>query len=392
MRRFETIVLGLGATGSAAVYQLARKGNAVLGIDQFAPPHDLGSTHGDTRITRLAIGEGALYTPLALRSHELWRELEQATGSSLLTTTGCLIISSRARTSRMHVDNFFPTTLAAAQRYGVAHEILDAEQIRRRFPHFRVADDEIGYLERDGGFLRPEDCVRMHLAVAQHFGATIHTHEKVTAFAAASDGVTVTTDRAQYRGDKLIIAAGPWLPGLLESRLAQHFNVYRQVMFWFDVDDAGESFLPASWPVFIWELQGRKYGIYGLPAVAGLGGGVKIATEQFERTVAADAAVQTVSDEEKRSMYEQCVAPYITHIRPRCIRAQSCLYTVTPDFAFVIDTHPESARVILASPCSGHGFKHSAAIGEALAEWVVDGTTRLDLSAFSLRRLLFEAA
>src|ERR1700752_4302810 len=122
MTRFETIVLGLGATGSAALCQLARRGNAVLGIDQFAPPHARGSTHGETRITRLAIGEGEQYTPLALRSHQLWRELEEETGESLLTANGCLIISSRAKTSRTHVENFFANTLAAATRYGIAHE------------------------------------------------------------------------------------------------------------------------------------------------------------------------------------------------------------------------------------------------------------------------------
>src|SRR5271165_2286192 len=160
MQRFETIVVGLGATGSAALCQLARKGKAVLGIDRFAPPHDHGSTHGDTRVTRLAIGEGEQYTPLALRSHELWRELEEETGSRLLTTNGCLIVSSRAKNSITHVEEFFATTLAAAHRYGIVHEVLNAEQIRRRFPQFKLADDEIGYLERDGGFLRPEACVR----------------------------------------------------------------------------------------------------------------------------------------------------------------------------------------------------------------------------------------
>lgn len=391
MQRFETIVLGLGATGSATVCQLARKGNAVLGIDQFAPPHVRGSTHGDTRITRLAIGEGEQYTPLAMRSHHLWRELEEETGSQLLTTNGCLIISSGATAAQMHVENFFANTLAAARRYGIAHEILNAGQIRSRFPHFKVSDDEMGYLERDGGFLCPEACVRAQLTVAERLGATIRTQEKATGFAAASGGVTVTTDRGRYGADRLVIAAGPWLPGLIDPRLARHFRVYRQVMFWFDVEGPVDSFLPARLPVFIWELRGREHGIYGLPAVAGPSGGVKIATEQFASTISADAAMLTVSDEEKRLMYEAYVAPYLSGISARCVKALPCLYTVTPDFAFVIDVHPDHGRVILASPCSGHGFKHSAAIGEALSELVVDGATCLDLSAFSLRRLLARA-
>jgi sarcosine oxidase len=388
MQRFETIVLGLGATGSAALWQLARKGNAVLGIDQFAPPHDHGSTHGETRVTRLAIGEGEQYTPLALRSHELWRELEEQTGSALLSTNGCLIISSRAKNSVTHVEDFFATTLAAARRYGIAHEILNAEQIRRRFPQFKVADDEIGYLEHDGGFLRPEACVLAQLTLARELGATIHTQEKVAGFEAAAGGVTVTTDQARYGADKLIVAAGPWLPGLVGARLAAHFKVYRQVMFWFDVEGPLDAFLPPRCPVFIWELQGRTQPIYGFPAVDGRRGGVKIATEQFDTSTTADAAMQAVSGEEKRVMHEHYVSPYVSGISSRCIKARSCLYTVTPDFAFVIDLHPDSERVILASPCSGHGFKHSPAVGQALAELVIDGASRLDLGAFSLRRFL----
>src|SRR5204862_5444929 len=145
--------------GSAALYHLAKKGVRALGLDRFSPPHPFGSTHGDTRVTRLAIGEGEQYTPLALRSHELWRELERETGKTLLTTNGGLIISSPARTSRTHVENFFENTLAAARKFGIAHEVLNADEVRRRFPLFKVADDEQGYHERDAGFVRPAACV-----------------------------------------------------------------------------------------------------------------------------------------------------------------------------------------------------------------------------------------
>jgi sarcosine oxidase len=386
MKHFETIVLGLGAMGSATVCQLARKGNAVVGIDQFAPPHAYGSTHGDTRITRLAIGEGEQYTPLALRSHQLWRELEVETGATLLTATGCLVISSRAKTSHTHVENFFATTLAAARRYDIAHEVLDAAQIRSRFPQFKVADDEVGYLERDAGFVRPEACLSAQLKVAERLGATLRTQETVAAFAASPGGVTVTTNRGTYAADELVIAAGPWLPELVQPWLARHFKIYRQLMFWFEVESPVAAFLPASCPVFIWELQGRKQGIYGFPAIDGPGGGMKIATEQYERVTSARALVHAVAEEERRAMYENYVAPYIAGISGRCLRALPCLYTVTPDFGFIVDRHPESDRVILASPCSGHGFKHSPAIGEAVAELVVDGAAHLDLSAFSLGR------
>ena len=386
MRRFETIVLGLGAMGSAALYQLAQKGNAVLGIDRHSPPHAFGSTHGDTRITRLAIGEGEQYTPLVLRSHELWRELEARTGENLLTIRGGLILSSSAKTSITHVENFFANTLAAARKYGIAHELLDARQIRRRFPQFKVADDEHGYLEPGAGFLRPEACVRAQLALAEMHGAEIHRGELVLGFDPSGGEVTVTTEQATYAADVLIVTAGPWLCGLVDHALARCFKVYRQVLFWFDLEDAASPFLAADCPVFIWELQARPQGIYGFPPLDGPHGGVKIATEQYGATTTPEAVDRVVTEEETRATYENYVAPYVAGVSARCVRTAVCLYTVTPDFGFVIDMHPESERVIIASPCSGHGFKHSAAIGEALAELAVEGASRHDIGAFSLAR------
>jgi sarcosine oxidase len=386
MKRYETIVLGLGATGSAAIHQLARRGNRVLGIDRHSPPHQLGSTHGDTRITRLAIGEGAQYTPLALRSHELWRDMERETGESLLTACGGLIISSSGKTSLTHVENFFGNTLAAAEKYGVPHEVLDAAQIRRRFPQFNVANDERGYFEADAGFLRPEACIRAQLALAEKHGAELHRDERVAAFEASGTQVTVTTESDRYAADRLIVAAGPWLPGLVDARLARYFKVHRQVMYWFAIQDAVAPSLPERWPVFIWELQRKSQGVYGFPAVDGPHGGVKVSTEAYAHGTTPMAVDRNVTDDETDSMYEDYVAPYISGLSRRCLRAATCLYTVTPDFGFVIDAHPDSERVIIASPCSGHGFKHAAAIGEALAQRVVDGASRIDLSAFRLSR------
>lgn len=156
MDTYDAVILGLGAMGSAAAYQLAKRKARVLGLDQFAPPHALGSSHGDTRITRLAIGEGTHYTPLALRSHEIWREIEGETGADLLTVTGGLIVSSAASTARVHVADFFANTVAAAQKHGIAHELLESGDIRRRFPQFHIRDGEIGYYEAQAGFLRPK--------------------------------------------------------------------------------------------------------------------------------------------------------------------------------------------------------------------------------------------
>ena len=390
MKRFPTIVLGLGAMGSAAIYHLARKGQRVLGIDRYSPPHAYGSTHGDTRVTRLAIGEGGEYTPLAVRSHELWRELEQTTGKRLLTTHGGLIISSGAKVAQCHVDGFFANTLAAAEKYGIVHEVLDARDIRKRFPHFKVADDERGYLERDAGFVRSEECVHAQLALAEEFGAEIHRGERVLGFEGSAREVTVTTDRDRYAADRLVVAGGPWLPSLLDERLSRPFAIYRQALFWFEIDGPIESWLPERSPIFIWELQGRKQGIYGFPAVDGPRGGVKIATESFAATTTPDTVSREVDDDEKRAMYGDYVAPFLSGVSRTCVKALSCLYTVTPDFGFVIDTHPESERVMIVSACSGHGFKHSPAIGEALSEWAIEGGTGIDLRPFAFKRFLTE--
>jgi len=372
--------------GSATVYQLARRGKRVLGIDRFSPPHVHGSTHGDTRITRLGIGEGPQYTPLAMRSHQIWRELEHATGRTLLTTNGGLVLSSRARTSQCHSDNFFANTVAAAERYGIPHELLDAGQIRQRFPLFNVADDERGYFEPGAGFVRPEACVRVQLDLARHHGAVLHVGEKATAFAAADGGVTVTTDGGAYAAETLIVTAGPWLPELVGASFAQHLTVYRQVLCWFDIDGDVVPYLPENFPVFIWELQGRPQGIYGFPAIDGARGGLKVATERYDQATTPDEADGHVSDAEARAIYDDYVAPYIAGLNGKCVKAATCLYTVTRDSGFIIDTLPGAERVIVASPCSGHGFKHSAAIGEALAQRVTEGGSKLNLGAFALDR------
>jgi sarcosine oxidase len=387
MDKYEFAVLGLGAMGSAAAFQLAKRGRKVLGIDQFTPPHAFGSSHGETRITRLAIGEGEHYTPLVLRSHELWREIERETGADLLTITGGLFISSSARTAMLHVDQFFSNTVAAAEKYRIPHQLLSAQEMRKRFSPFHVRDDEFGYYEPSAGFLRPEACISAQLQLARKYGAAIHTNEKVLGFQPSKDDVTITTDQRTYTAAKLIISAGAWLPGLMPAYAAP-FKVLRQLLFWFDVKGPITPFLPANCPIFIWELQGPEQAIYGFPAIDGAKGGVKVATQQYERTTTPETVDRDVSDEEAAAMHEKYVAPYLPDLSSRCIKAVSCLYTATPDAEFIIDFHPQSQRIIVASPCSGHGFKHSAAIGEALAELAVDGKSRFDLSAFGFARFM----
>jgi sarcosine oxidase len=378
------LVVGLGAMGSAAALRLARRGARVIGFDRFAPPHPFGSSHGDTRVTRLAIGEGEHLTPLAMRSHDLWREIERDSGAHLVNETGLLIVSSNSNAAQTHVSGFFGNTIAAAEKFGISHQHLDPAQIRARWPQFSVREDEFGYFEPKAGFVRPEACVRAQLKLAEDRGAEFHSNEPVLSFEAAPDRVRIETVTGTYRADKVIVAAGAWLPQLVPEYAAL-FRVYRQVQLWFEVTDAA-AFAPERFPVFIWELQNSTHGLYGFPAIDGEKA-IKIASEEFSSTTTPEQINREVSPEEIAAVYE-LVKRSLPGVGPRCTRATTCLYTVTPDFGFVIDTHPESERIIIASPCSGHGFKHSPAIGEALADLALGQPPRFDLSPFRLARLL----
>jgi sarcosine oxidase len=362
---FDTIVLGLGAMGSATLFQLAKRGRRALGIDRFTPPHAFGSSHGETRITRLAIGEGEQYTPLAVRSHEIWREIERETGERLLVECGGLIVSGEGARATCHVPGFFANTLAAAKRFGISHEILDAAAIRRRFPAFAVRDDETGYYEPSAGYVRPEACVASQLELARRRGARLHFGETALEIGESAQGAFVRTDRAVHRAARVVVTAGPWLPELLGTTWAGRFVVRRQVLHWYEPARATD-FEPGRFPVFIWELAGQSQPIYGFPTVPG-GAGVKIATEQFEEATTPQAVRREVDASEARDLFDAKIARGFPGLTGRCLASVACLYTTTADFGFVIEPHPAFPRVLVASPCSGHGFKHSAAIGEAIA-------------------------
>jgi len=364
----DVAVVGLGAVGAATLYHLARRGASVVGIDRLSPPHAFGSSHGESRITRLAIGEGDEYMPLVRRSHELWRDI----GDDLLVTTGGLWISSPARQVDSHVPDFFAKTVAAARRFGVAHELLDASEVRSRHPQFEIADNERGYFEPEAGLVRPEACVAAQLALARKHGARIRFGERI--------------DDLQGLAEQVVLAAGAGVVRFLPAPLAARFTVTRQVQHWFAPRDAA-SFTPQRFPVFIWELQARRNVLYGFPEVAP-GAGVKLGTEQYVRTAAMeDAEWRTVDAAEAEAMYRDLVEPHVRGLMSPALRSEPCLYTATQGFRFVIDRHPEHANAVVASACSGHGFKHSAAIGEAIAEWVDTGRRPDTLSPFTWRSL-----
>jgi sarcosine oxidase len=384
---FGVIVIGLGAVGAASLYQLARRGRNVLGIDRFSPPHDKGSTHGETRITRLASGEGAVYTQFARRSHEIWRELERETGERLLVQNGLLVISGPGPRASAHGNPaFLDSTIDAARDNGVAHEVLPHDAIRRRFPAFNVADGDRAYYEQESGFLFPERCVQVQLQAAKRAGAATHMNETVQRFESRPGHVDVVTDRGAYRADKVVLAAGPWVPKLLPPALARAFTIRRQVLAWFQLADGvpAERYRPEAFPVFYWQLP-RRQSLYGFPYIGNGEPSIKIATEQYDTMTTAEAVDRTISPEEIAAVHSEYVAGFLPGVSDRCIKATTCLYTCVDDARFIVDTLPDQPRVILASPCSGHGFKHSPAIGEAIAELATQGrTTRVSLEEFKL--------
>jgi len=380
---FETIVIGLGAMGSASLYQLAKKGNKVLGIDQFSPTHQMGSTHGDTRITRQAIGEGREFVPLSLRSYEIWDELEKKSGNKLLTITGGLILGNTAGNLLHGSSNFLQNTIDAAVEWNIPHKLFSAGELRRRFPQFHIEDSYIGYYEEKAGFLRPELCIQTQIDLAKQYGAQINLNEKVHQFIPVADrAVEVITDKGVYNARKVIISAGPWISHFFPE-YAQLFKVYRQVLYWFDIQGSVTPFLPENFPIFILVGNGAN-GIYGFPAIDGPHGGIKVAFEEYSTETTPENINREISKEEISRAYHKYISKHLPTLKNKCLKAIACLYTQTTDSKFIIDTHHENSQIIIASPCSGHGFKHSAAIGEALSELAIDGKSHLNLDAFKV--------
>nr|WP_145547115.1 N-methyl-L-tryptophan oxidase [Variovorax boronicumulans] len=389
----DVAVVGLGALGSAIVRPLAQRGARVLGLDRHAPPHDLGSSHGESRITRLAIGEGDAYVPLVRRSHAIWRELERQTGVPLYEATGGLVLGSE-RSRRVHhgKPDFLHRTIGSAQRHGIAHELLDAREIRRRFPPFALRGDEIGYWEPEAGVVRPEQAIRAQLAVARAAGAQLRSGETVLALEPHGDGsVTLVTDQGRHRARQVVLAAGAWLPGLLrglgQQDWAEAFAVYRQTMHWFALPpQAAPAFAPGRFPVFIWMYgEAEEDYFYGFPSLDPQQPALKVATEQYLASTTPEALQREVGAEEAAAMHASRVAGRFAQAGPQALRSRACMYTVTRDRDFVVDRLAGDLPIWVASACSGHGFKHSAGLGEAIALKLLDVGTGALLASFQRR-------
>ncbi|WP_230206707.1 N-methyl-L-tryptophan oxidase [Novosphingobium sp. Gsoil 351] len=374
----DVAVIGLGAVGSSALYQLAKRGIEAVGIDRFAPPHDRGSSHGESRITRQAIGEGEAYVPLVLRSNAIWEELESVTGERLLERCGFLFMTrDDAGTSHHGHAGFLRRTRDAAERFKIDHEVLDAAEIGARFPQFiGLAGDETGYYEPGGGYLRPERCIAASLSEARRAGARIVTGMRVCAIERGADQVRIRTEREEVVARHAIVATGPWLPQLAKPEIGRHVAIRRQVLHWFPVHDIS-AYRAGLTPSFIWThgLDSAEQ-FYGFPPIDGL---VKVAREDDAGDFDIEQASREADFDEGPAMAARHVTRHLAGLAALPSKSAVCPYAVTPDTDFLISSE-EGATVV--SACSGHGFKHAAAVGEAAAALSIGELSSLDLPQF----------
>lgn len=376
---FDCAVVGLGAAGAATLRALAHRGLNAIGIDRYDPPHTRGSSHGETRITRLSLGEGAAYVPLAQRSHAIWRALEAQTRTELFDQRGLLLIGRSGM--RLHGQaDFLGTARAALIAAGAAFEELDAATTRRRFPAFAPAADEHAILEPGGGLLYPERCVAALLADAARNGATIRPNTTLRALTPRADAVTLETDAAPIAARQVVLACGPWIAPLAPE-LAPLTAIHPQYLHWFEARPEALADLAAA-PVFIWTHgTGEEDSFYGFPALPG-GTAAKIAGEQYTRTLDPDTPERNVPPDDAAALYAAQLAHRLPGLTGRVARSVACLYTVTPDRHFIAGRLAADPRLYALSPCSGHGFKHAAGLGEAVAAELAGTAPFADLSPF----------
>jgi sarcosine oxidase len=375
MARIDTVVIGLGVIGSAALRSLAARGLRVLGIERFEPGHDRGSSHGATRIIRLSYFEHPSYVWLLREAYPLWRELEAKACRELVHITGIVEIGTPD-------SALVRGTLAAAREHDLRHEILNAIELMRRHPAFRVPSEFIGVAQPDGGFVDAEATLAAQIALARAAGAEIRTNTTVRAIEPRQDGVRVVTDFDAIDAAAVVVAAGARISKLLPG-LPVRLRATRQVLAWFEPRQP-DVFDPARCPVFL--VEGPHGTHYGFPLQPGAG--VKVAKHHhFEEVVDPDDYDRNVSSSDEAAI-RAAVADYLPSANGKLNAATTCLYTMAPDGDFIIDTLPGEPRIIVASPCSGHGFKFAPLIGEIVAELATTGTTTRDITRFRLDRFI----
>lgn len=368
MQKYDVIVLGAGGMGSAALFQLASRGLRVLGIDRFSPPHDRGSSHGQSRIIRLAYFEHPDYVPLLREAYRGWTELEADAQAELYVRTGLVEIGPR--------DGIVvPGVLRAAEEHGLNVQQLAPQEISQRWPLLNVPDHLTGVFEEEAGFLRVENCIAAYQDAAINRGADMATDCEVLTWDCDAD-VRLKTTRGVYAADRLVITAGPWSKQLL-SDLALDLEIRRKAMFWFPTP-AGRK----QPPCYLFELPDQIY--YGFPTTDGAT--LKVAEHSGGRVIEGPGDDLEFDPLEQQRVTE-FVAEFLPNVSRECVNRSNCYYTMSPDDHFIVDRHPAHAQVTFAAGLSGHGFKFAPVIGEALADIVVDGGTDLQINFLRLDRL-----
>ncbi|MBJ8346692.1 N-methyl-L-tryptophan oxidase [Antrihabitans sp. YC2-6] len=373
---YDVIVIGLGGMGSAAAYHLAARGQRVLGLEKFTPAHDKGSSHGGSRIIRQSYFEDPAYVPLLLRSYELWeklahdaeREVYRLTGGLFIGPPDCLTVAGSLRASR---------------EWSLEHEVLDAGELRRRFPNYTPNDGDLAVYEAKAGFARPELTVQAHIDLALRAGATLSFGEEVLGWKETGTGVTVTTSRATYSAGQVVICPGAWAPQLL-AEFGIPITVERQVLYW--LEPVGGTAAFEGQPIFIDENASGMQ-IYGFPAIDGPAGGVKVAFFRKGIECTPETIDRVVHPHEIQEMRDR-VGELLPALDGPSVHSATCMYSNTPDQHFVIARHPDCANVTVACGFSGHGFKFVPVVGEILADLATDGRTKHPIKLFDPQRLV----
>ena len=369
----KVIVVGLGAHGSSTVYRLAKRGVDVIGIDQFHPPHSMGSSHGPSRILRMAYKEGPDYVPLLRRSFDLWHELNELYHEPSFEVTGGLFMgqpTGRAMTGMQ----------ASSQAQDVEIQLMTPAEVRAKYPSFLIPDGWEAIYDPKSGAIFPEIAVAAHLSLAEKAGADLRYDEKVTGWVANSSGVAVTTSRGKYEADSLILTSGVWMPGMLGD-LKLPFEIER-VSLWMLEPKANHDFFQAgNFPNASFEIEER----YPLYMQADYGTGVKLALDHHGTPTTPETVNRETNQEDHDKIFEH-IRRFIPDLDGKILDSSVCMYTNTPDLNFVVDKHPAHDNVIIGSACSGHGFKLAPVMGEILADLAVEGESQFDLAMFSAAR------
>jgi monomeric sarcosine oxidase len=351
---YDAIVIGGGTMGTAAAWELGKRGLKALVLEQFEHVHTKGAHSGETRIIRHAYAEGPDYVPLVFRADDLWMELEALAGDLLFHRVGAIELSAPG-------NNHAALARESAIEHGIPFEWLAMDDVRSRYPQFAVGDDWVGGFGDRGGFLDVERSLRAMASQARSHGVEIREHAKVEGWSASDSAVTVSVDGSTETADRLIITAGSWTNQVLGDA-ALPLRVLRKTLFWLEVDDPAR-YTSDVLPVYIIGLPHHEF--YGFPIWGRPG--IKVAIHSGGDETNPDSVDREISAAERDEIVE--VARIALHgVTGRVLHEATCLYTVSPDHDFIVDFALGTSNVVIGAGFSGHGFKFTPAIGELLVQ------------------------